>query len=82
MELGGVVVPHRRNGELFLLCIDGNARVGNIASAFLGGEEPDENGEFFHSFLARTGTVVPATFRRGRWKPAGFVQGECAAWTM
>ena len=68
MELGGVVVQHRQDDEPFLLCIDSNARVGSVVSSFVGGQEPDEdskNGEFFHAFLARTGTALPATFRGG-----------------
>ena len=65
MELGDVVVQHRRDGEHFLLSIDSNARVGSVVSSFVGGQKPDEeskNGEFFHTFLARTGTALLATF--------------------
>ena len=62
VELGDAVVQHRRDGEPFLLCIDSNARVGSVVSSFVGEQEPDEeskNGEFFHAFLARTGTALP-----------------------
>ena len=36
MELGGAVVPHRRDGDPLLLCIDSNARAGSVASEFIG----------------------------------------------
>ena len=48
-ELGDVVSPHRRDGETFLFCIDGDARVGSVISNSVRGAEPDEeskNGEF------------------------------------
>ena len=55
-------------------------RVGSDASTSVGREEPDEeseNGEFFDSFLARTRTALPATFRGGGGTWRGGV-----AWTV
>ena len=80
-ELGDVVVQHRRDGEPFLLCIDSNARVGSVVSSFVGGQELGEdskNDEFFHAFLARTGTALPATFRGG----GGTWRGEMASFGL
>ena len=37
MELGDVVVQHRRDGEPFFLCIDSYARVGSVVPSFVGG---------------------------------------------
>ncbi|CAE7470207.1 unnamed protein product [Symbiodinium sp. CCMP2592] len=58
-------ISRRPDGSDFLILVDANARLGSAVSDSVGdhdGEEEQEAGSLFHTFVIQLGGYVPATF--------------------
>ena len=76
-------VERRPEGTDYIVCVDANARLGDVVTRHVGDLAPEceaASGQLFHSFLVRLDAMVPSTFAECHQGPSGTWRAPHGDW--